>query len=91
MSDTIKTTDSTPNIGGYRGSNSGPNSGPGQPRSTNTESPLITIQPTKRSDLQPSYAQVLPDDDDASTTGWYGAMSMHLLKLPCNRATVNEN
>lgn len=73
MTDTIKTTDSsTPNAGGYRASNSTP----GHPRSTNTDTPLIIVQPAKRADLQPSYAQLLPDDDDASTTGWYGAMSM---------------
>lgn len=87
MVDTIKTTDSTPNIGGYRASNSGP----GQPRSTHTDTPLIAVEPAKRSDLQPSYAQLLPDDDDASTTGWYGAMSMYLFELPNNKMAADEN
>jgi len=61
--------------GGYLASNSAPSGGA---RSTNTESPLITVQPAKRSDLQPSYAQILEEDpNDVSTTGWYGSMSMH--------------
>jgi len=65
----------SPIAGGYLASNSAPSGGA---RSTNTESPLITVQPAKRSDLQPSYAQVLEEDpNDASTTGWYGSMSMY--------------
>lgn len=61
-----------PGAGGYLASNSAPSGGA---RSTNTESPLITVQPAKRSDLQPSYAQILEEDpNDASTTGWYGSM-----------------
>ena len=65
----------SPSTGGYLASNSAPSGGA---RSTNTESPLITVQPAKRTDLQPSYAQVLEEDpNDASTTGWYGSMSMH--------------
>ena len=36
--------------------------------------PLVTVQPPRREDLQPSYAQVLVGDDPAAH-GWYGAMS----------------
>lgn len=88
MSDTIKPAAGSESIttgnGGYRASSSAINT-PGAARSTNTETPLINVQPAKRSDLQPSYAQLLPDDDDASTTGWYGAMSMlpKLTSLNC--------
>lgn len=35
--------------------------------------PLISVQPPRREDLQPSYASVLkPDTEDASQHGWYG-------------------
>ena len=33
------------------------------------------MQPPKREDLQPSYAQTLSADADPVTHGWYGAMS----------------
>jgi erythrocyte band 7 integral membrane protein len=37
--------------------------------------PIIHVQPPRREDLQPSYAQVIkPDTEDASGTGWYGGM-----------------
>ncbi|KAH3919937.1 hypothetical protein HBI56_032890 [Parastagonospora nodorum] len=37
--------------------------------------PLVKVQPPRREDLQPSYARVIqPDDQDADTNGWYGAM-----------------
>ena len=37
--------------------------------------PIINVQPPRREDLQPSYAQVIkPDTEDASGTGWYGGM-----------------
>ncbi|GAM86599.1 hypothetical protein ANO11243_046130 [Dothideomycetidae sp. 11243] len=36
---------------------------------------IIQVEPPRREDLQPSYAQVLkPDAQDDSTTGWYGSM-----------------
>jgi hypothetical protein len=39
------------------------------------DAPLIKVQPPRREDLQPSYAQVIkPDDADADTNGWYGSM-----------------
>ncbi|KAF2724056.1 stomatin family protein [Polychaeton citri CBS 116435] len=37
--------------------------------------PLVKVQPPRREDLQPSYAQVIkPDTQDESQHGWYGAM-----------------
>lgn len=40
-----------------------------------TDEPVIKVQPPRREDLQPSYARVIqPDDADADTNGWYGAM-----------------
>jgi hypothetical protein len=38
---------------------------------------IIKVQPPRREDLQPSYAQTLQgESDDASQHGWYGSMSM---------------
>lgn len=37
--------------------------------------PIVAVQPPRREDLQPSYAQVLkPDTADDSVHGWYGNM-----------------
>ncbi|KAK6441715.1 hypothetical protein LTR95_002048 [Oleoguttula sp. CCFEE 5521] len=38
--------------------------------------PIIDVQPPRREDLQPSYAQIIKadDQDDDSVTGWYGGM-----------------
>ncbi|KAH8600730.1 hypothetical protein B0O99DRAFT_563739 [Bisporella sp. PMI_857] len=38
------------------------------------DNPIITVQPPKREDLQPSYAQTLSGDNDAGAHGWYGSM-----------------
>jgi erythrocyte band 7 integral membrane protein len=39
------------------------------------DEPIVKVQPPRREDLQPSYARVIqPDDADADTNGWYGAM-----------------
>jgi len=47
-----------------------PSSGPSR-----TDEPIIKVQPPRREDLQPSYARIIqPDDADADTNGWYGAM-----------------
>lgn len=38
---------------------------------------LINVQPPRREDLQPAYAQTLMgESEDAGTHGWYGSMSM---------------
>lgn len=43
---------------------------------------LINVQPPRREDLQPAYAQTLQgESEDAGAHGWYGSMSMlpHLI------------
>lgn len=36
---------------------------------------IIKVEPPRREDLQPSYAQIIkPDTEDASQHGWYGSM-----------------
>ncbi|KAK4943896.1 hypothetical protein LTR10_016612 [Elasticomyces elasticus] len=35
---------------------------------------IIKVQPPRREDLQPSYAQTLQGDTDPETNGWYGSM-----------------
>lgn len=43
----------------------------------NGEPGLITVQPPRREDLQPSYAKNIQGDiDDTAAHGWYGGMSM---------------
>ena len=43
----------------------------------NADGALIKVQPPRREDLQPSYAQMLPAaTEDAGMHGWYGTMSM---------------
>ena len=49
--------------------------------------PIINVQPPRREDLQPSYAQTLQGDADAGAHGWYGSMSeFSSLTLPENVA-----
>ena len=40
----------------------------------NVSNKLIDVQPPKREDLQPSYAQML-GESDTGAHGWYGSMS----------------
>ncbi|KAK4498226.1 hypothetical protein PRZ48_010883 [Zasmidium cellare] len=43
--------------------------------SSRTAEPIVKVQPPRREDLQPSYAQVIrADSEDASQHGWYGSM-----------------
>lgn len=45
-----------------------------------TAANIITVQPPRRQDLQPSYAQTLQgESEDAGSNGWYGSMSMWFL------------
>ena len=40
---------------------------------------LINVQPPRREDLQPAYAQTLQgESEDAGSHGWYGSMSKSL-------------
>lgn len=42
-----------------------------------TSNRLINVQPPRREDLQPAYAQTLQgESEDAGSHGWYGSMSM---------------
>lgn len=51
---------------------------------------LVQVQPPRREDLQPSYAQTLVGESDQGTHGWYGAMSTHLpLTQLYSRAATN--
>ena len=52
---------------------------------------LINVQPPRREDLQPAYAQLLHGDDDASSHGWYGAMSMFRHHALYKMSETNED
>lgn len=47
---------------------------PTQLSEAHTEQPLVGVKPPRREDLQPSYAQMLPPQEDDGTHGWYGGM-----------------
>jgi len=44
-----------------------------------TNGGIIKVEPPRREDLQPSYAQQLQGDEQESQHGWYGAMSKFAL------------
>lgn len=48
-------------------------------RSTHTpgrsDNPIMNVEPPRREDLQPSYAQTLVGESDQGNHGWYGSMS----------------
>ena len=47
---------------------------------------LINVQPPRREDLQPAYAQTLQgESEDAGSHGWYGSMSMLPPVIPQSR------
>lgn len=58
--------------------------------------PIVKVQPPRREDLQPSYAQIIkPDTEDASQHGWYGSMVNTLGScigtlgaIPCCKSTA---
>lgn len=55
-----------------------PNGAGGGPGAGNSN--LIKVQPPRREDLQPAYAQTLQgESEDAATHGWYGSMSKSCL------------
>ena len=45
---------------------------------------LIKVEPPRREDLQPAYAQTLQGDTDEAAHGWYGSMS----KFPYLRLVI---
>lgn len=64
MDDQIKAHNDTSANAGFRPTNGG----------------IIKVQPPRREDMQPSYAQHL-QGDDAETHGWYGAMGKFIIAL----------
>jgi hypothetical protein len=40
-----------------------------------SDNPMVSVQPPRREDLQPSYAQTLVGESDQGNHGWYGSMS----------------
>lgn len=55
--------------------NGGSRTGNVGPAAVNTS--IVNVQPPRREDLQPSYAQTLKGEtEDAGSHGWYGTMSM---------------
>jgi erythrocyte band 7 integral membrane protein len=40
-----------------------------------SDNPMVNVQPPRREDLQPSYAQTLAGESDQGNHGWYGSMS----------------
>lgn len=75
MEDTTNTDGAgkAPAAGGSKAINGGgfrPNHVPGR-----SDNPLINVEPPRREDLQPSYAQTLVGESDQGNHGWYGSMS----------------
>ncbi|KAF2147491.1 uncharacterized protein K452DRAFT_217402 [Aplosporella prunicola CBS 121167] len=55
--------------------NKPPESSSNSRRALNDNGTVVKVQPPRREDLQPSYAQVIkPDTEDASQHTWYGSM-----------------
>jgi len=50
--------------------------GAGKSTPGRSDNPLMHVEPPKREDLQPSYAQTLAGESDQGNHGWYGSMSM---------------
>jgi hypothetical protein len=40
-----------------------------------SDNPMVDVQPPRREDLQPSYAQTLMGESELGNNGWYGSMS----------------
>jgi erythrocyte band 7 integral membrane protein len=40
-----------------------------------SDNPIMNVEPPRREDLQPSYAQTLTGESDQGNHGWYGSMS----------------
>jgi hypothetical protein len=56
-----------------------------------SDNPLIAVEPPRREDLQPSYAQVLAGDDGAAHS-WYGSMSrLHKAVLNTTMLTTTQS
>jgi hypothetical protein len=62
--------------GGSTGANGGfrPTHTPGR-----SDNPIMNVEPPRREDLQPSYAQTLVGESDQGNHGWYGSMSKSII------------
>jgi len=62
----------------HKNSAPGPSNLNGGFRSAHTpgrsDNPMVNVQPPRREDLQPSYAQTLVGESDQGNHGWYGSM-----------------
>jgi len=69
-------TDTTPTSNGYGAGGVGTSvHGSNGKAPRRPSDPIVKVQPPRREDLQPSYAQnIHPDTEDAATHGWYGGM-----------------
>ncbi len=45
-----------------------------------SDNPIMNVEPPRREDLQPSYAQTLAGESDQGNHGWYGSMSKSTLE-----------
>jgi hypothetical protein len=65
-----------PGSGGVNGTRSVPG---------RVDNPILSVQPPRREDLQPSYAQTLVGESEQGNHGWYGSMSkdsqFHIIAL----------
>ena len=50
--------------------------------------PMVNVQPPRREDLQPSYAQTLAGESDTGAHGWYGSMSKLSPCIPYRHASI---
>jgi len=68
-------TDTTPTSNGYSANHDGAGTRSNGKAPLAPTDPIVKVQPPRREDLQPSYAQnIHPDTEDAATHGWYGGM-----------------
>ena len=61
----------------------GYHNGAGSRGATTAAPNMLAVQPPRREDLQPAYAQTLRgESEDAATHGWYGSMSRNCPYTP---------
>ena len=49
------------------------------------DNPMVNVEPPRREDLQPSYAQTLVGESDQGNHGWYGSMSKYHATMRLSR------
>lgn len=51
--------------------------------------PMVKVQPPRREDLQPSYAQIIKaDTEDAAQHGWYGSKTISSSNKPSEHTDI---